>query len=95
MSEELDFSETVFGPAQDIVGVAVLGERQLQLAFEDGVSYPVDLTSIMRGPVFEEIFEQGLFDQARVDADSGTIEWPNGVALDPFMLRELCEAQAH
>jgi hypothetical protein len=94
VAEELDWSETEFGPAQDIIGVEVLGELKVKLTFEDNVTLPVDLTPLFHGPVFEQIINEGLFGQVRVDARSGTITWPNGVEPDPWVLRQLAEDQA-
>jgi hypothetical protein len=74
--------------APRIVGVRVTGSFQLSLDFTDGSTGLVDLTSWVggRGGVFTPLQDQAFFARVSVDADAGTIVWPNGVDLDPDML---------
>jgi len=59
----------------------------LHLRFEDGVEGVVDLAPHLsfRG-VFEPLRDPEYFAQVRVDADLGTVVWPNGADLDPDVL---------
>ena len=41
-----------------------------------------------RGGVFEALNDRSVFSQVRVDPESGTIVFPNGVDLDPDVLYE-------
>jgi hypothetical protein len=76
--------------APRIIGVRVIGRFQLSLDFTDGVTGTVDLTSWIgnRGGVFAPLQDQAYFARVTVDADAGTIVWPNGADLDPDMLYE-------
>ncbi len=71
-----------------IVAVRVTGPFQVSLDFTDGSTGSVDLTSWIggRGGVFAPLQDQAFFARGSVDADAGTIVWPNGVDLDPDML---------
>jgi hypothetical protein len=71
-----------------IVGVRVTGPFQVSLNFTDGSTGSVELTSWIggRGGVFAPLQDQAFFARVSVDADAGTIVWPNGVDLDPDML---------
>lgn len=73
-----------------IIGVRVTGRFQLSLDFTDGSTGSVDLSSWIgdRGGVFAPLQDQTYFARVAVDADAGTIVWPNGVDLDPDMLYE-------
>ena len=73
-----------------IVGVRVTGPFQLSLDFTDGWTGSVDLTAWIggRGGVFAPLQEPAFFARVSVDADAGTVVWPNGVDLDPDMLYE-------
>lgn len=71
----------------DVVSVQVLHGTVVHLAFEDGTQRVLDLRPLMRGPVFDQVFEQGMFDQVAVDPDLGTVVWPNGADLSPDVLR--------
>ena len=55
----------------------------MHLRFEDGVEGVVDLAPdlSLRG-VFEPLRGRGYFARARVDAELGTVVWPDGADLD-------------
>jgi hypothetical protein len=67
---------------------AVVGPNQLHLVFTDGSEGTVDLTPWIAGRtgVFAALRDPGVFAQVRVDADAGTVVWPNGADLDPDVL---------
>ncbi|MGO9972050.1 MAG: DUF2442 domain-containing protein [Solirubrobacteraceae bacterium] len=60
----------------------------VRLTFSDGAVKDVDLGNILeRGSVFSAIREnRGVFEQVRVNPETGTIEWPGEVDLDPEVL---------
>jgi hypothetical protein len=72
---------------KDIVAAKAVGDYRLHLRFEDGVEGVVDLAPHLnfRG-VFEPLRDREYFAQVRVDADLGTVVWPNGAGLDPDVL---------
>jgi hypothetical protein len=69
---------------KDIVAAKAVGDYRLHLRFEDGVEGVIDLASHLsfRG-VFEPLRDPAYFAQVCVDADLGTVAWPNGADLDP------------
>lgn len=70
-----------------VTGVRVLRDRLVHLEFSDGSTREVDLTALMRGPLFEHVAaDDEAFRQVWVDEESGTICWPNGADLDPDVL---------
>jgi len=70
-----------------IASVEPLAGFVLRLGFDDGMTREVDLDAFLWGPVFEPLrADTGLFRQVRVDAELGTIVWPNGADLDPDVL---------
>ncbi len=74
----------------DIVGVRVVRAYVLELTFADGSVGQVDLASVIvgKGGVFKALNDPKVFAQVRVDPESGTIVFPNGVDLDPDVLYE-------
>lgn len=59
----------------------------LRLSFDDGIEREIDLESELWGAVFEPLREnRELFRQVTVDAELGTIVWPNGADMDPDVL---------
>lgn len=68
----------------------VVGDYVVELIFKDGSVGQVDLAPsiVGRGGVFEALNDPSVFGQVRVDPESGTIVFPNGVDLDPDVLYE-------
>lgn len=72
----------------DITAVEVVGAHRMRLTFEDGTVGEVDLSGREWGGVLEPLRDPAYFAQVRVDPDSGTIAWPNGIDLAPEPLYE-------
>lgn len=73
----------------DVTHVEVLGLYRLHLRFDDGTSGEVDIAELVPfDGVFEPLHDPNLFRQVRVEPELGTIVWPNGADLDPFVLHE-------
>jgi hypothetical protein len=78
-------------PPYEIRAVEHLGGYRLRLTFADGLTSDVDLTEKFAGhlgPVFEPLRDIEFFAQVQVDAELGTIVWPNGADLAPEVLHE-------
>ena len=74
-----------------IVSVRRVDDYRLELGFTDGASGVVDLREriIGRGGVFRALEDPEFFRQVKVDAEAGTIFWPNGVDFCPDVLYSL------
>ena len=72
-----------------VVDVTYLADYRLRLTFNDGVVKEVDLQDELYGDVFEPLKDVALFKQVVVNADTSTIEWPNGADFAPEFLYEL------
>jgi hypothetical protein len=74
---------------RDVVDVQVLGHYRLRLTFADGLIGDVDLSYLrVREGVFGALQDPAFFRQVTVDAELGTIMWPNGADLAPEVLYE-------
>ena len=62
---------------------------ELSLEFSDGVAKRVDLSGELHGEVFELLKDPELFGRVNVNAETGTIEWPNGADFAPEFLYEI------
>jgi hypothetical protein len=73
----------------DITEVEVLHDHVVRLRFADGFEKTIDLDPYLHGPVFTEIrTNPAVFAAVEVDAEAGTIVWPNGADLAPDVLYE-------
>ncbi len=72
----------------DIVEVRYLEGYRVFLRFDDGRSGELDLSPLLHfDGLFAPLRDRKYFALVRVDADSGTIVWPNGADLCPDVLR--------
>jgi hypothetical protein len=60
----------------------------IRATFSDGAIKEIDMGELLsRGGVFAPIREQReVFEQVRVNPETHTVEWPDGVDLDPEVL---------
>jgi hypothetical protein len=72
-----------------VVEATVCGTHRLKVLFNNGVQKTVDLTPLLTGPVFRPVKDPEYFARVVVDAEAGTIVWPNGADLAPEALYDL------
>jgi hypothetical protein len=72
----------------DITDVEPLEGLQIRATFSDGAIKDIDLSQLLAaGGVFAPIFERReVFEQVAVNPETGTVEWPGEVDLDPEVL---------
>jgi hypothetical protein len=71
-----------------IVEARYVADHVVWLRFRDGTSGEIDLTSVLRGPVFEPLRNPEVFSQFQLHPDFHTLVWPNGADLAPEYLRD-------
>ena len=72
---------------KDIVAAEPLGGYRLRLRFEDGVEGELDVSRLISfDGVFAPLKDPVEFARVEVDPDLGTVVWPNGADLDPYVL---------
>src|SRR5947207_14796393 len=72
---------------RNVVAAEHLGGQRLRLRFDDGVEGEVDLRRILPGlPGLLQALEDAAYVARVTVTDHGTIEWPNGVELDPIVV---------
>ncbi len=67
----------------DVFGVEVSGEYRLRLTFDDGTVGEVDFAGREWRGVFEPLRDPDYFARVAVDAEAGTVTWPNGADMAP------------
>ena len=66
-----------------VSGVAVVGDHVLRLLFSDGTVGDIDFSGEQWTGVLESLNDPEFFSQVTVDAEAGTVVWPNGIDLAP------------
>ena len=76
-----------------VAGVAVVRDHVLRLLFTDGTAGDVDFSAEQWTGVLAPLNDADYFGQVTVDAEAGTLVWPNDIDLAPEPLYE--QAKAH
>lgn len=71
-----------------VVEVRHVMDYRLELTFSDGERAELDFRDMIvgRGGVFAELEDVEAFRRVEVDAEAGTVVWPNGVDFCPDVL---------
>ena len=60
----------------------------MRVEFEDGVSHVIDFGSVLEGELYGPLRDPTVFQGVRLDAEAGTLVWPNGADFDPATLHD-------
>ena len=72
---------------RDVVSVEPLPKHRLRVSFDDGSEGVVDVAQMVQFTgVFEPLRDPAFFAQAKVNAELGTVCWPNDADLDSDVL---------
>jgi Protein of unknown function (DUF2442) len=85
---------TEYRPTPSVVGVAVIGPHVMRLLFADGVVGDIRYTpGEAHGSLIRPLDDPEYFAKVGVDAEAGTLVWPNGLDLAPEVLHGDYEAK--
>ncbi len=74
-----------------VVAAELVSDYRIRFVFSDGSTGVVDFQEriVGRGGVFLELEDPAVFGAFTIDAEAGTIVWPNGVDFCPNTLHAL------
>jgi Protein of unknown function (DUF2442) len=72
--------------APEMVAVIARPEHTVRIVFVDGEVRDVDITPLLDTPAFSPLRDPALFEQVKVDEQTGTITWPGDVDIDPDVI---------
>lgn len=70
----------------DVVGFEIVNDYTIRVEFDDETERIIDFEPILLGPLFGSLQDKSLFSQVQLNADLGTLVWPNGADIDPTVL---------
>ncbi len=76
---------------REIVSAKWLREYEVELTFDTLEKGLVDLKPLIGRGVFKPLLKLAEFKKFRVDAELGTIVWPNGADMAPHVLYDLAK----
>ena len=71
-----------------VVDVHPLEPYGLRISFTDGVVRDIDCSFLSRGTLGEPLRDPEYFRQVRVDSDTRTVVWPDGLDPAPELLHD-------
>lgn len=72
----------------DVTAFAIVGPYTLRITFDDNTSRTIDFWPLLRGELYGPLRDCALFERVRLDAEIGTLVWPNGADFDPATLHD-------
>jgi hypothetical protein len=72
--------------APEMVAVIARPRHTVRIVFADGEVRDVDITPLLDTPAFLPLRDPALFEQVKIDEQTGTITWPGDVDLDPDVI---------
>jgi len=71
-----------------IVEARYVAGHTVWLRFRDGTSGEIDLSTALRGPVFEPLRDPGVFSQFHIHPEFHTLTWASGADFAPEFLHD-------
>lgn len=75
-------------PIHRVTRFEIVAPYGISLEFSDGTEQRIDFEPILHGPLFGPLQDLTTFNAVTLDAEAGTLVWPNGADLDPATLHE-------
>lgn len=75
-------------PIHRVTRFTIIGSYLLLVAFADGTEQTIDFKPVLHGPLFGPLQELPTFNAVTLDAEAGTLVWPNGADFDPATLHD-------
>lgn len=75
-------------PIHRVTGFRIVGPCTLLVAFADGIERRIDFRPVLHGVLFGPLQDPATFNAVALDAEAGTLVWPNGADFDPATLHD-------
>ncbi len=78
----------MFHEIYTISGFEVIAPYTLRIRFNDDRVQVINFWPMLHGELYGPLRDLDLFNQARLDAEAGTLVWPNEADFDPATLHD-------
>ena len=82
------WAEIMSHPIHRVTGFSIVGPFTLAVTFGDGTEQRIDFGPILHGALFGPLHDPATFNAVTLDAEAGTLVWPNGADFDPATLHD-------
>jgi len=66
----------------------IVGPHTVAVEFTDGTEQRINFRPVLEGELFGPLQDLALFNAVVLDAEVGTLTWPNGADFDPATLHD-------
>ena len=77
-----------------VTSFVVVAPYTLRVAFADGSVQSIEVRPVLKGPLYGPLQDPQLFNSVSLDAEVGTLVWPNGADFDPATLHDWPKIEA-
>lgn len=74
-----------------VLEATYLAGHRIHVRFNNGMSFEIDLSGSLDGPIFEPLKDSDYFRQFSIEGN--TLAWPNGADFAPEYLYDLAQSQ--
>ncbi|HEX2164650.1 MAG TPA: DUF2442 domain-containing protein [Thermoanaerobaculia bacterium] len=78
----------MFHAIYDVTWFERIGTYSLRVGFDDGTSQDIDFEPVLHGELYVPLRDPDFFARVTLDAEAGTLVWPNGADFDPATLHD-------
>ena len=75
-------------PIHRVTAFSIVGPYAVSVSFADGTEQRIDFRPVLHGVLFGPLQDVNLFNAVELDAEAGTLVWPNGADFDPATLND-------
>ncbi len=75
-------------PIYKVRSFEIVSAYTINVRFDDHTEQLIDFRPILAGELYSPLRNLELFDQVRIDRETGTLVWPNGADFDPATLHD-------
>ena len=76
----------MFHEIHTVTGFEIIAPYTVRVRFEDDSTQVINFWPMLRGELYGPLRYLTLFNQVRLDAETGTLIWPNDADFDPATL---------
>ncbi len=69
-------------PIHRVSRFEIVGPYTLAVSFADGTEQVIDFEPVLHGKLFRPLRDSSTFNAVRLDAEAGTLVWPNGADFE-------------
>lgn len=80
-------------PIHRVTAFSIVGPHTLSVTFTDRTEQRINFEPVLHGMLFGALRDVSLFNRVTLDAEAGTLVWPNGADFDPATLHDWPQVQ--